>query len=223
MICLIAYITNMRCFLIYPRDKFLIHVSSISSKIKSRISITNKIITEGCYVFMWRSNRHTPSPLPLSYNLIRWSFDPVNTTDLQQTWTGDDGWAGQRHSRSQTHMFTYTHGHLFPSPLLPDSPDVLKSSLLSDGMWSCLLSLTHRPPSPRPARWTCAHTPARLIPNCLNLVILTTLVSAVTLTQRYWSIQVKNVYVTASKPTLLFFLSRWRPFQKRAFFAGHSA
>lgn len=149
---------------------FLIRVSSISSQIqvtfKSRTSITNKIITEGCYVFTWRSDRHTPSPLPLSFQLIRWSFDPVNATDLQQTWTGDDSWAGQRHSRSQTHTYAYTHGHLFPSPLLPDSHDALKSSLLSDGMSSCLLSLTHAelPPlalSAPDARWTYAHTHLR--------------------------------------------------------------
>lgn len=179
---------------------------------------------------MWRSNTDTHRhPSLLSYQLIRWSFDPVNATDLQQTWTGDDGWAGQRRSHSQTHTYTYTHRHLFPSPLLPDSHSALKSSLLSDGMSSCLLSLTKcRPPSPRPARRcqmdTRSHTPARLIPNCPNLVILTALVSVVTLTWRYWSIQVKkraSDHVQSNKHCC-YIWSRWRPIQKRALSAGCS-
>lgn len=148
---------------------------------------------------MWRSNTDTHRhPSLLSYQLIRWSFDPVNATDLQQTWTGDDGWAGQRRSHSQTRAHVHTHTRtLVPLPAPPwQSQRFEKFIAVRRNVELSPLAHKRKPPSPRPARRcqmdTRSHTPARLIPNCPILVILTVLVSVVTLTWRYWSIQVKK-------------------------------
>lgn len=89
------------------------------------------------------------------------------------------------------------------------------------------LSHTRRSPSPRPVR-PCqmdahSHTPAHLIPNCLYLVILTTVVSAVTLTEILIHSSKKCAYDYVQTNKLLFFWSRLRPFQKRAVFVGRSA